>query len=51
MFPIENNFKRTKILFPNGLIWMSLVCKELTGIIIALQHNVTQQSTSSHESF
>jgi len=35
-FPCENNFKRTKILFSNGLIWMSLVCRELTVIIIAL---------------
>jgi len=34
--PFENNFKRTKILFSNGPIWMSLVCRELTGIIIAL---------------
>jgi len=35
-FPFENNFKRTKILFSNGLIRMSLVCRELTGIMNAL---------------
>ena len=39
-FPFENNFKRTKILFSNGLIWMSLVCRELTGIILALEQTL-----------
>ena len=35
-FPFENNFKPTKLLFSNGLIWVNLVCRELTGIMIAL---------------
>ena len=38
--PCENNLKRTQILFSNELIWMSLICRQLTGIIVTLQHTL-----------